>query len=49
MSSSDMLWNEVARLANIEFFQNEQPLTGALLVNIIKVVSEELTEESPSA
>lgn len=49
MASSDALWNEVARLANVEFFQNGQPLTGALLVQLVKAVSEMLTDEPPSA
>jgi hypothetical protein len=44
MAASDALWNEVARLANIEFFENEQPLTGALLQELIKAVSEMLTD-----
>lgn len=48
MARNNALWNEVARLANIEFFQNEQPLTGLLLMQLIKAVSEMLTEENPS-
>jgi len=44
MASSDALWNEVARLANIEFFENDQPLTGLLLVQLIKAVNLMLTE-----
>jgi hypothetical protein len=47
MASSPALWNEVARLANIEFFENEQPLTGALLMQLIIAVTEMLTEEPP--
>jgi len=49
MASTPALWNEVARLANIEFFENGQPLTGVLLTQLIKAVSDMLTEESPSA
>lgn len=48
MASNDAIWNEVARLANIEFFENGQPLTGVLLMQLIKAVSEMLTEENPS-
>lgn len=48
-SSSNALWNEVARLANIEFFENGQPLTGAMLQELIKAVSDMLTDEPPSA
>lgn len=44
MASSDGLWNEVARLANIEFFEHGQPLTGDLLKQLIKCVSEVLTD-----
>lgn len=44
MSASDAIWNEVARLANIEFFENGQPLTGALLAQLVKAVGEMLTE-----
>jgi hypothetical protein len=49
MAQSDALWNEVARIANIEFFYNEQPLTGKLLMQLIKAISEELTDNSASA
>lgn len=49
MASSDALWNEVARLANIEFFENDQALTGALLQQLVKAVAEMLTDEPPSA
>lgn len=49
MAVSDALWNEVARLANVEFFENNQPLTGVLLKELIKAVSEMLTDEEPSA
>ena len=49
MASTDALFNEVARLANVEFFENGQPLTGVLLIQLIKAVSEMLTEETPSA
>jgi len=42
--SSEALYNEVARLANIEFFQNGQPLTGVLLQQLIKAVSEMLDD-----
>lgn len=48
MASSDALWNEVARLANIEFFENGQPLTGALLSQLIKAVNQILTEDVAS-
>lgn len=48
MAASDAIWNEVARLANIEFFENEQPLTGVLLMQLVKAVSLMLTEENPS-
>lgn len=48
MAASDALWNEVARIINIEFFENGQPLTGALLVRIVKITNELLTEESAS-
>jgi len=48
MAQSDALWNEVARIANIEFFDNEQRLTGALLVQLIKAINEELTDNSAS-
>lgn len=48
MAASDALWNEVARLANIEFFENEQPLTGVLLVQLIKAVNLMLTDDSAS-
>ena len=47
--SSDALWNEVARLLNVEFFENEQAITGVLLQEVIKHVSEMLTDEPPSA
>ena len=49
MAASDALWNEVARIANIEFFENEQPLTGALLLQLVKSVSEMLTDDEASA
>jgi hypothetical protein len=48
MAASDALWNEVARLANIEFFENGQPLTGELLQQLIKAIAFQLTEENPS-
>lgn len=44
MAARDALWNEVARIANIEFFQNGQPLTGALLQQLVKAVAESLTD-----
>ncbi len=46
---SKALWNEVARIANIEFFQYGQPLTGELLAQLVKAVAEQLTDESDSA
>lgn len=49
MAASDALWNEVARLINIEFFENDQPLTGPLLAQLIKAVNEVLTDEPTSA
>lgn len=49
MGSSDALWNEVARIANIEFFENGQPLTGDLLRQLVKGVSEMLTSDEASA
>jgi len=49
MAASDALWNEVARLLNIEFFENGQPITGVLLLELVKGVSEILTDEPPSA
>lgn len=49
MAVQDALWNEVARLANIEFFENEQPLTGVLLLQLVKAVSEMLTDDDASA
>lgn len=49
MASSEALWNEVARIANIEFFENGQPLTGVLLMQMVKAVNEVLTDEPPSA
>lgn len=49
MASTDALWNEVARIANIEFFDNEQPLTGELLLQLIIAISEMLTEDATSA
>lgn len=49
MATAPALWNEVARIANIEFFENEQPLTGVLLVQLIKAVSEMLTDDTASA
>lgn len=48
MAASDALWNEVARIANIEFFENGQPLTGVLLLQLIKAISEVLTEDVAS-
>jgi len=48
MAASDALWNEVARIANIEFFENGQPLTGPLLMQLVKAINEMLTEESTS-
>lgn len=44
MAASDALWNEVARLANIEFFENDQPLTGALLQQLIRAVNSSLQD-----
>lgn len=44
MAAQDALWNEVARLLNIEFFQYGQPITGVLLVQLIKAVSEQLND-----
>lgn len=44
MASSNALWNEVARIANIEFFENGQPLTGELLQQLVKAVAETLDE-----
>lgn len=44
MAASDAMWNEVARLANIEFFENDQPLTGALLQQLIKAVAQSLQD-----
>lgn len=49
MAANDALWNETARLLNIEFFENGQPITGVLLQQLIKAVSEMLTDEPPSA
>lgn len=49
MAKQDALWNEVARLLNIEFFENGQPITGALLVQLIKAINEMLTDDSASA
>lgn len=45
MASSDALWNEVARVLNIEFFENGQPITGVLLVQLVKAIHEVLTDE----
>lgn len=44
MAAPNALWDEVARIANIEFFENGQPLTGALLKQLIKSVHEVLTD-----
>jgi hypothetical protein len=44
MAAQDALWNEVARLLNIEFFENGQPITGILLVQLIKAVNEVLSD-----
>lgn len=49
MVSSEVLWSEVARIANAEFFENGQPLTGPLLMQLIKAVNEMLTDEADSA
>lgn len=49
MAQSDALWNEVARIANIEFFENGQPLTGVLLMQMIKAVNDVLTDDNASA
>lgn len=48
MAAADALWNEVARLANIEFFENGQPLTGALLSQLILAVNSMLTDDNAS-
>lgn len=49
MAASDALWNEVARIINIEFLSNEQPLTGVMLLEIVKYVSEVLTPHTDNA
>lgn len=49
MAASDALWNEVARIANIEFFENGQPLTGVLLQQLIKAIAEQLTDDPANA
>lgn len=49
MASSNALWSEVARIANAEFFENGQPLTGPFLMEIIKIVNDMLTAEDVSA
>lgn len=49
MAASDALWNEVARIINIEFFENGQPVTGVMLVQLIKAISQSLTDDSDSA
>lgn len=49
MSQSDVLWNEVARIINIEFLESGQPITGVLLVQLIKAVNEVLTDDDGSA
>ena len=49
MASSDALWNEVARLINREFFEYGEMVTGKTLKELIVIVNQELTEESPSA
>ena len=49
MASSDALWNEVARIINIEFFENGQPVTGILLVQLVKAINEVLTDDEVSA
>jgi hypothetical protein len=49
MAKNDALFNEVARLANIEFFEHGQPLTGDLLRQLITAVGESLTDEPVSA
>lgn len=46
MAASDALLNEVARVINIEFFDNGQPVTGAFLAIIIKSIAEALTDET---
>lgn len=48
MAASDALWNEVARVINIEFFENGQPVTGVFLMELIKAISESLTNDEPS-
>lgn len=48
MAASDALWNEVARIINIEFFDNEQPLTGVMLIEIVKYVAESLQNVNAS-
>jgi hypothetical protein len=49
VAKSDALWNEVARLINIEFFDNGQPITGKLLQQLIIAIQKELTDNSDSA
>lgn len=46
---SEALWNEVARLINIEFFEHGQPVTGPLLAQLIVCINEMLTETDASA
>lgn len=48
MASSDALWNEVARIINKEFYANGQPISGELLRQLVKAVSEVLTEDNAS-
>lgn len=48
MASSDALWNEVARLLNIEFFERDEMITGKTLQQLIVVVQKELTENDVS-
>lgn len=48
MRGVDDIWELVVDIINVEFIRKNEPLTVATLQQIIKLSSEQLTEEDPT-
>lgn len=48
MRAVDDIWELVVDIINVEFIRKNQPLTVSMLQQIIKLSSEQLTEDDPT-
>ena len=48
MRAVDDIWELVVDIINVEFIRKNEPLTVSMLQQIIKLSSEQLTEEDPT-